>query len=56
MSCFSVDNYEYNILHSVTDTLEFPDFDSFLQWKEKEEAETFTCYTKPKGSVAMQQK
>lgn len=34
----------------MTDSFEFPDWNSFLQWKEKEESDTFTCYVKPNGS------
>ena len=39
--------YNSIFIQSVTDNLEFPDWSSFLQWKEREETETFTCYTKP---------
>ena len=39
------------MFNTETDTLEFPDWNAFLQWKERIEAETFTSYTMPKGSV-----
>ena len=34
---------------TVSEALEFPDWPSFLEWKEREERATHTCYTKPKG-------
>ena len=37
-------------LFAVTEGLDFPDWVTFLQWKEKEEKVTHTYYTKPKGS------
>ena len=40
------------IHYTETDTLEFPDWTAFLHWKERTERETFTSYTKPKGSVS----
>ena len=42
--------YNSIFIQTVTDNLEFPDWSSFLQWKEREETETFTCYTKPNGT------
>ena len=40
------------IMHNfvVTENLKFPDWKSFLEWKEKEETLTYTSYVKPKGS------
>ena len=35
---------------TLTGFLEFPDWPSFLEWKEREENATNQCYTKPKGS------
>jgi hypothetical protein len=40
----------YPFIQSVIDNLKFPDWSAFLQWKEREETETFTCYTKPNGN------
>ena len=36
----------------VTENRDFPDWPSFLQWKEKEEEATHTCYTQLKGSIS----
>ena len=44
MSCAAI------CINPVTDNLEFPDWSAFLQWKEREETETFTCYAKPNGN------
>ena len=34
----------------MIDDLEFPDWSAFLQWKEREEMDTFTYYAKPNGN------
>ena len=44
-----------NCIHTfplVTENRDFPDWPSFLQWKEKEEEATHTRYTQPKGSIS----
>ena len=44
MSCAAI------CINPVTDNLEFPDCSAFLQWKEREETETFICSAKPNGN------